>query len=502
MAMLTMRIKRFIKRTGRNNFCMKREDAAGFDKSKVRCYKCDDLGHFARECKGVFSNQQYNNKPQPSKYNNKNTNGGYSQALVSQEGLEFDWSDQANEEKKQYEIKLSKYRTELEKVKTELDEAKSDIEKFSKASKAMDEILKSQIYDDLKRGIRYNITPPPYNNNYIPPKSDLFDRLDRQELKEGVSKVDPKDRVEVEDVIEENVPKIDENIPFENHILTNEKGGRSFVERKKIKGKEKNKFAQRKIQNKRVEKNANKLVKIWVPKAAVSDTTYSTTNSTSSRNTIDGSSTVSTTNSISTDNQLVNTSTVHKRTPLIVTRYSSQKIQNSDHLLKSKLTKGNKGRMKSIWHVDGGCSRHMTGIMSHLEDFKKFDGGHVAFGDNPKGGKISGKGTVSKGQMTFDDNDDLEDKELDDLYNDLRVFEADVEAKKKRVGYTHNAALLSNDSTALSNTTASESNTATKQDPFGDSILEAFLASHVKSSQINEDLEQINADDLEEMDIK
>ncbi|KAJ9547448.1 hypothetical protein OSB04_019991 [Centaurea solstitialis] len=280
-------------------------------------------------------------------------------------------------------------------------------------------------------------------------------------------------------------------------------------------------------------------------------TTYSTTNSTSSRNTIAGSSTVSTTNSISTDNQLVNTSRVHKRTPLIVTRYSSHKIQNSDHLLKSKLTKGNQGRMKSIWHVDGGCSRHMTGIMSHLEDFKKFDGGHVAFGDNPKGGKISGKGTVSKGQMTFDDvyyveqlrynllsiyqinwrignlwsedgkddvnriflkslreewtiytNDDLEDKELDDLYNDLRVFEADVEAKKKRVGYTHNAALLSNDSTALSNTTASESNTATKQDPFGDSILEAFLASHVKSSQINEDLEQINADDLEEMDIK
>ncbi|KAJ9561819.1 hypothetical protein OSB04_006979 [Centaurea solstitialis] len=45
----------------------------------------------------------------------------------------------------------------------------------------------------------------------------------------------------------------------------------------------------------------------------------------------------------------------------------------------------------------------MTGIMSLLEDFKKFEGGHVAFGDNPKGGKISGKGKVSKGKMTFDD---------------------------------------------------------------------------------------------------
>ncbi|KAJ9545064.1 hypothetical protein OSB04_024771 [Centaurea solstitialis] len=45
----------------------------------------------------------------------------------------------------------------------------------------------------------------------------------------------------------------------------------------------------------------------------------------------------------------------------------------------------------------------MTGIMSHLEDFKKFDGGHLVFGDNPKEGKINGKGKVSKGQMTFDD---------------------------------------------------------------------------------------------------
>ncbi|KAJ9553357.1 hypothetical protein OSB04_017402 [Centaurea solstitialis] len=46
---------------------------------------------------------------------------------------------------------------------------------------------------------------------------------------------------------------------------------------------------------------------------------------------------------------------------------------------------------------------HMTGIMSLLEDFKKFEGGHVAFGDNPTGGKISGKGKVSKGKMTFDE---------------------------------------------------------------------------------------------------
>ena len=64
MAMLTMRVKRFISRTGRKNFAMKREDGAGFDKSKVECYKCHKLGHFARECRGGAVQQS-----KPSNYN-------------------------------------------------------------------------------------------------------------------------------------------------------------------------------------------------------------------------------------------------------------------------------------------------------------------------------------------------------------------------------------------------------------------------------------------------
>ena len=52
MAMITMRIKRFINRTGRKNFAMKREDGAGFDKTKVECYKCHKFVHFSRECRG------------------------------------------------------------------------------------------------------------------------------------------------------------------------------------------------------------------------------------------------------------------------------------------------------------------------------------------------------------------------------------------------------------------------------------------------------------------
>ncbi|GJU03456.1 hypothetical protein Tco_1113794, partial [Tanacetum coccineum] len=41
--------------------------------------------------------------------------------------------------------------------------------------------------------------------------------------------------------------------------------------------------------------------------------------------------------------------------------------------------------------IDCGCSRHTTRNMSYLTDFEEIDGGYVAFGGNPKGGKITGK---------------------------------------------------------------------------------------------------------------
>nr|GEX01248.1 putative ribonuclease H-like domain-containing protein [Tanacetum cinerariifolium] len=53
--------------------------------------------------------------------------------------------------------------------------------------------------------------------------------------------------------------------------------------------------------------------------------------------------------------------------------------------------------------IDSGCSRHMTGNMSYLFDFEELNGGYVAFGGNPKGGKISGTGKIRTGKLDFDD---------------------------------------------------------------------------------------------------
>ncbi|GKB24291.1 putative ribonuclease H-like domain-containing protein [Tanacetum coccineum] len=49
--------------------------------------------------------------------------------------------------------------------------------------------------------------------------------------------------------------------------------------------------------------------------------------------------------------------------------------------------------------VDSGCSRHMSGNIAHLSDFKEFDGGFVTFGGGANRGRITGKGTIKTDKL-------------------------------------------------------------------------------------------------------
>ncbi|GJY14626.1 putative ribonuclease H-like domain-containing protein [Tanacetum coccineum] len=53
--------------------------------------------------------------------------------------------------------------------------------------------------------------------------------------------------------------------------------------------------------------------------------------------------------------------------------------------------------------IDSGCSTHMTGNKSFLTNYQEIDGGFVAFGGSPKGGKITGKGKIRTGKLDFED---------------------------------------------------------------------------------------------------
>nr|GEV65146.1 copia protein [Tanacetum cinerariifolium] len=78
MAMLTMRARRFLQRTGRN-LEANRTTSIGFDMSKVECYNCHRRGHFTRECR---SPRDKRNKD--TQRRNVSVETSTSNALVSQ----------------------------------------------------------------------------------------------------------------------------------------------------------------------------------------------------------------------------------------------------------------------------------------------------------------------------------------------------------------------------------------------------------------------------------
>ncbi|GJV04602.1 putative ribonuclease H-like domain-containing protein [Tanacetum coccineum] len=69
---------------------------------------------------------------------------------------------------KDYEINVLK--SEFEKVKQEKEGIEFKIKKFDKASKDLDKLLGSQITDKSKKGLGYNVVPPPHLLIYNQPK--------------------------------------------------------------------------------------------------------------------------------------------------------------------------------------------------------------------------------------------------------------------------------------------------------------------------------------------
>ncbi|GKG00794.1 retrovirus-related pol polyprotein from transposon TNT 1-94, partial [Tanacetum coccineum] len=83
VAMLTVRVQRFIQKT-RRNLDFKGKQPITFDKSKVKCYNYNRKGHFAKECKS--GRNQWKRSYGDNGRRNATTNEPSSQALVAQDG--------------------------------------------------------------------------------------------------------------------------------------------------------------------------------------------------------------------------------------------------------------------------------------------------------------------------------------------------------------------------------------------------------------------------------
>nr|GFA78149.1 hypothetical protein [Tanacetum cinerariifolium] len=204
MTMLTIRDRRFMKRTGRNLDINGRR--ISFDKSKVKCFNCYKNGHFAKECRAPKNQdnrgREYGRKTVPVETPTEN-------ALIAQDEIEgYDWSYQAEEEiPTNYAFMAftssgsssSSDSENLEKAEKERDELKLTLEKLQNSSNSLNNFLDSQVSDKFKAGLGYkeitpdssvnstkilekhenildkgyHAVPPPFIGNYMPPKHDL-----------------------------------------------------------------------------------------------------------------------------------------------------------------------------------------------------------------------------------------------------------------------------------------------------------------------------------------
>nr|GEW18135.1 hypothetical protein [Tanacetum cinerariifolium] len=110
---------------------------------------------------------------------------------------------------------------------------------------------------------------------------------------------------------------------------------------------------------------------------------------------------------------------------------------------------------------------------------------------------------------------DLEEQSLDDLFNSLKIYEAEVKSSSFAGTTTQNLAFVSSSNTESTTEPVSAAasvyavyakmhvSSLPNVDSLSNAVIYSFFASQSSSPQLdNEDLKQIDADDLEEMDLK
>ncbi|GKB68628.1 ribonuclease H-like domain-containing protein [Tanacetum coccineum] len=504
LALLSMRIRRFFQKTGRK-ITINGSDTAGYDKSKVECFNCHKMGHFARECRGA-RNQDNRSRNQENSRRTVNVEETSSKAMLAIDGVGFDWSYMADDEvptnmvlmafseseihndktcsktclksfktlktqlddlrvefnKSEFSLatykrglasveeqlvfykknkvifydkivvlkrdisykdsEISMLKSELEKLKQEKESNQLKIENFDNASKSLEKLIGSQITDNSGKGVgfvSYNAVPPPPTRLFSPPKSDLSPNPGLEEESPNAPLVEElvsDDKLEKKTVFP-TVSKIEFVRPKQQEKPVRKPANCNYHQRERVVSR--NNYT-RVNYNYSTQKAHPSAQRNMVPRAVLMKTGLRTLNTTRPVNTAHPKTTVYSARPMSHFSKSAQ-STVKRpyqtRTTLANKNFSQKVNTTKGKFYTARPKAVNTARPNSVvvnavrghsqkedqGYVDSGCSRHMSGNMSYLSDFKEFNGGYVTIGGGAKGGRITDKGTLKTGKLDFED---------------------------------------------------------------------------------------------------
>ncbi|GKA78455.1 putative ribonuclease H-like domain-containing protein [Tanacetum coccineum] len=442
VAMLTMRVKRFLKKTGRNlNFNGK--ETVGFDKTKVECYSCHRRGYFARECKAP-RNQWNRNGDAPRRIVPVETPAN---VLVVQDGIcVYDWSFQAKEGITNFALMTytsqgssssSSSDSEYDHQRDALNKSNIEIIGYQVGLESLEARIvihekNEAVYEDDIAFLKYDVQVKDISikdlknqlEEALKEKDDLKLKLEKfEESSKNLTKlinsqISAKDKaglgydsqmnesevvhsvfncreINVDDSPVNDRFKIVKGFyavppPYTGNYMPSRPdlsftGLDDFVYKTKI-------MVEKPVLNNKERVTGQREIRLVWNNAQRVNHQNKFTRPHPKRNFVP---TIVVTNS-----GQVPVNTTKQSSPRAATSISTARPVNTA----APKSKGNpQYTLQDQGIFDSGYSRHMTGNKSFLTDYQEVDGGFVAFARSPKGGKITRKGKIRTGKLDFED---------------------------------------------------------------------------------------------------
>nr|GEY72528.1 hypothetical protein [Tanacetum cinerariifolium] len=414
---------------------------------------------------------------------------------------------------------LTELRKKLEKAEKERDKIKITLEKIENSSKTLNKMLDSQVNDKNKTGVGYHAVPSPYTRNFMPPKPDLIlANVDEYVVSESVTSVpavvtneaktsesEPKSVSEplIEDWVSdsEDYTRKHNNGQLNGQSVVRPAGNNTRKEKRVIDSG----CSRHMTENMSYLSQYKEIDGDMLPLEKTSKEVESLVKDETSGILNVGIKRLLSANEVTAASYEVTTADYSfyccefKLWKMRIKQY----FLMTDYVLWEVIVNGDSPPLKRI--VDGVEQTYPpTTAEEKLVRKNELRGRGTLLMALPNEHQLkfnSYKNAKSMIEAIEKRLGDLETLSMDDLYNNLKIYETEVKRSPSSSQNSQNMAFVSSNSSGSTNQ-AHGSNYA-NTDSLSDAVIYYFFANQSNSSQLdNEDLQQIDVDDLEEIDLK